>query len=229
MRQVLVLSLAVAAGAFAVACGDDDDDKNNGGEQGRDGGGGDGVDGGTGGKADGGGGKADGGGGGADGGNGGACDYTPGGDEEFGDCTEAEIKAYGECVDTACQDKYVECYGPGYKQGNFTGVCGDYMECTSKCECEDTACYEACQPSTECNTCMQGFSTCALSCFNELSCAFGDGGIPGGGKTCADLEACCASLTDADAKMECETTLMFASSSPVGDLACGSILPQYCP
>ncbi len=233
MRQVIVLSL-VMAGAVAGACGDSDENGNHGGEQGdgdrgtgdgdRDNG--DGDDGNSGDGDDSNSGDGD------DSNSGDGDSSSPGmcepsaEDMDFEGCTEAEIKAYSSCVQSACADKYVECYGPGYKQGNYSGVCGDYMECTVECGCDDTACFTACTPSSACSTCLMGFTSCSFSCISDLECA----GIGGSGKTCADLLACCNSLDDADLKAECTTTHSTLSGiGTFGDLACDNAIPEYCP
>jgi len=223
MRQVVVLSL-VLAGAFASACGDNDDNSNNNGEQGDgDNSGGDG-DRGNGGDGDNTG-DGDSSGGDGDDNSSGMCEPT-GGDMGFDDCSEAEIKAYASCVEDACEDKYVECYGPSYKQGKFAGPCGDYMACTSKCECDDTACTSACELSSACTNCMAGFASCSVSCLSDLECA----GIGGSGKTCSDLLACCNSLSDADLKDDCTMTHGALSGvGAYGDIACGGVIGEYCP
>lgn len=112
------------------------------------------------------------------GGAGGPNKCDPGEDISGGDgCSDAQKKAYGECVENACQDKYAECYGPGYKNGNYSGACGDYMECTTACDCDDDACRQACTASSACTSCMIGFAGCALSCQDKLACALGDSGV----------------------------------------------------
>jgi len=214
MRNVIVLSLVVASGALAFACGDDDDDKKseNGGDA--DAGISAGRDSGAGGAKDG----------------GASCDPM---DQMEGteECTPAQLKVYSDCVDTACSDEYTKCYGPGYKQGKFSGVCGTYLNCTQDCDCNDSACQAACNPSSECETCLQSFASCASSCISKLQCAFGDSGVALGDKTCADLLTCCNSLTDADQKTDCKDThaQIVMSGGGVADLVCSGLYTTYCP
>mgnify|MGYP005813752417 CR=1 FL=1 len=101
------------------------------------------------------------------------------------------------------------------------------MACTSKCDCEDAACTSACELSSECQTCMGGFASCSLSCLSDLECA-GLGGISG--KTCTDLLACCNSLSDAEEKDQCTMDHdALAATGAYGDIACGVLVPEYCP
>lgn len=166
-----------------------------------------------------------------------------GGQEEYGSCTAAEVKEYGTCVASACKSEYASCFGPGYASGQFSGPCSSYLSCTSQCSCGDQGCYSACTVSTECSTCMRSFARCSSGCLGKLTCALegDDGGVPIAdagtlplpdagfdlSKTCADLRACCDSLSDLDAKGECSSA--HGAASTVGDVACSALVTVYCP
>ena len=151
-------------------------------------------------------------------------------------CTDAENKTYGDCVVSACDTKFTECYGAGWKTGSFTGPCGTYITCTQACACGDTACYTKCgQPDAACSTCIEGSASCAQSC-KAPACASTSGGVDsgtsgtsgGGGATCADLGACCAKITDASIKSQCDK----AKASTNDDAQCANFynaIKSFCP
>ncbi|MCA9584394.1 MAG: hypothetical protein KC657_03455 [Myxococcales bacterium] len=145
-----------------------------------------------------------------------------------GTCTEAEGKPYADCVIGKCDTQYQECYGPGYKTGTYGGSCGPYLTCVQKCACDDTACFQACgAPQGDCQTCLQKVSTCvqgsgcqAPACASVQPDAGG-----GGGKTCADLAACCAKIADNTKKTQCQGTYDQVKAS--GDATCNLVYTQY--
>jgi hypothetical protein len=106
-------------------------------------------------------------------------------------CTRAELDPYNECLFARCEREYSACYGPGARTGNFSGPCGTFVQCTSKCGCSDLACLVGCgAPSAECASCgqvvvtCQGNSGCARpACLREPDAGVPainfDGGFPG--------------------------------------------------
>lgn len=181
------------------------------------------------------------------------CDMPAG--QSMSGCSQAQIKEYSSCVEDACSDKYEECYGPNYKKGEFSGPCASYMECISDCDCDDTACTQACTMPSACQSCVIGFGSCASSCISKLSCATGgagdggtlsfdaslgdsgvvikDGSITVGdatislNKTCKDLQNCCASITDTTKKNQCNTYYDAIKAS--GDQVCSVAISNFCP
>jgi hypothetical protein len=121
-------------------------------------------------------------------------------------CTEAEMKPYVECVTAQCDPKYKECYGPNYQTGSFSGPCGSYIECTQKCECNDTACIMACKTDAACATCLERASSCSQGC-SLPACASGSGKA-----NCETLQACCDAAA-ADKKDGC----LAAKDNAAGD------------
>lgn len=221
---VLVLLLA--------GCGDDGDGggSNSGGGGGGGGGGdnGGGGNGGGGGGDNGGGGNGGGGNGGGGAGSGGMRDVTGQcqSEQDLGNCTQAELDAYSQCAITKCSADYERCMGPNYQKGEYGGACKDYFECTTACDCDDTACLQGCQQSSECQSCFLDLGQCVASNCELPACAGGsDGvdvgdGVDLGSATCADLEACCASIADANQKAQCEQTYNAVRAG--GDLACSA-------
>lgn len=132
-------------------------------------------------------------------------------------CTEAELESYGRCVMNACKVTYAECYGPNFAEGQFAGACGPTIACFNACECGDVACYGKCPaPSDACTACMEKVADCVSTC-QAPACL--DENPGGGGKTCADLSACCATKTGDDKEM-CTMALDAAKGN---DAACGGI------
>jgi hypothetical protein len=143
-------------------------------------------------------------------------------------CTEAENKAYSDCLTSACDSKYTECFGAGYKTGTFSGPCGTYLTCVNACACNDTACTSKCTAPSACTTCLQGIGSCSATC-TAPACATGgsSGGTSGGTgakKSCADLQACCAKITDATKKSQCDQTYNAVKSS---EDSCNSIYSTF--
>lgn len=169
------------------------------------------------------------GGGGGRGGGSSTTERSKTGECKPSDCTDQEQQDYSSCLTTQCDAEYAKCLGSDYKNGNFGGPCKAYMECTTKCKCGDTACTQACgvPPPSECVNCLTQAGQCANSkcpapkCYSQQQ-GGGDAGSSSG--TCADLAACCASITDATKKATCEQ--QFAQVQAAGDAACGAMYSQ---
>jgi hypothetical protein len=152
-------------------------------------------------------------------------------------CTAEQNKMYSDCLISKCDAQFQACYGSGYKSGSFSGACGPYLTCISKCGCTDMACKSACTITPDCQTCITGMlAGCALSSGCTLPVCTGTGtggtagagtggtagagtggaggagtggagGSGGGGTGCAALSTCCAAFADAGAKMACQQAL----------------------
>jgi hypothetical protein len=132
-------------------------------------------------------------------------------------------------------DEYKQCFGDSFMSGTFGGPCKTYMECVSGCNC-DAACQQGCTLDATCQDCMTNTLTaCATSkCSTELQqCSgTGGGGTGGGGTggtgsgsaTCADLSACCSSLSGTD-QSTCQQ--QYDAVKAGGDAACSAILQSY--
>lgn len=132
-------------------------------------------------------------------------------------CTKAELDSYGSCIMNACKVTYAECYGPNFDKGQFAGACGPTIACFNACECGDVACYSKCPaPSDACTACMEKVADCSSTC-QAPACLEENPG--GGGKTCADLSACCATKTGDDK----ETCTMALGAANGNDAACGGL------
>lgn len=142
-------------------------------------------------------------------------------------CTDAEIKPYSDCINDKCGAKFAECYGPGYKTGNFGGPCGTYITCSNACACNDTTCYQKCgTPAPACSTCLQGVGTCTSAC-TAPACATASTSSSSGGpgaKSCADLKACCDAIVDPAKKTECNQTYSAVKAS---EASCNAIYTTY--
>ena len=165
------------------------------------------------------------GGGGGDGGAGGDGGGGGGGPKQCAPsgntmCTQADLDAYGQCAVQNCDAQYQKCMGAGYKSGSFGGLCGTYISCTQKCGCNDNACYQACgQPDMACTSCLTNDLNACVQSKCTLPKCFGVN------KTCADLQACCAKLTDMTKKATCDATYNAVKSS--GDIACNAAIQNY--
>jgi hypothetical protein len=127
-------------------------------------------------------------------------------------------------LQSKCEPTFKECYGDGYLQGSFTGPCGTLVSCTQKCNCTDQACISKCTPDQACVDCTKKLATCAREC-TVPACAYaGTGGGDAGDGTCADLQACCDKITNADFKKSCTDTHAGLSGN---DQACSSVLNAY--
>ena len=79
-------------------------------------------------------------------------------------CSKAELDTYNSCTYAACETQYKACYGAGVQMGNFSGPCGTFITCTSKCGCGDLGCFLGCgMPSSACVTCSEAVATCQES------------------------------------------------------------------
>lgn len=206
MRKMAMLRAVLLCALTAGACGDSDDDK-----EGGDNGGGNGG--------------ASGNGGSGGGASAGERDENGNCIPETSTCTQAEQDAYTDCLTTMCDAPYKKCLGDGYKTGNFGGPCGTFIECSNACDCDDTACTQACTPSSECTSCLTNdVSPCVQKCeipecYTGGGAGLPEGGIPGAGKTCADLKACCDAKPAGQAKDTCNQLLMASQNM---DIACGA-------
>lgn len=144
-------------------------------------------------------------------------------------CSAAENDTYSSCIQNACDAQYKECLGPSYRSGSFSGVCADYLNCTSKCNC-DAACRQKCTISAECTSCFLKTQTCSGTC-KAPACASGGGGTGtgdgggggGGGADCAGLEACCNTMSGAE-KDQCTSMYNAVKSSAA---ACDAAVKSY--
>jgi hypothetical protein len=148
-----------------------------------------------------------------------------------------DCPAYVECATTQCATQYDECLGAGWEAGNFSGgKCETFMECAAACDCEDTSCGTECfnNAGADCTNCLTStVGACvATHCLDEAtSCGSGGTGGTGSGgtasmstKTCADLQACCNSLSGTD-KTDCQT--LYDQIQAAGDVACSSTYQIY--
>ena len=140
----------------------------------------------------------------------------------------ATCPAFTNCIESKCKTQLDTCQ-------SASGVCADYANCVNPCNC-DQACIDKCPaPSTACMGCLTTAENCILSqCLNDaLSCGAGSGGDGAGGTfnlgdagthTCADLTTCCATISDAQQKTQCQ---MVADQKI--DLFCGLAYDSLCP
>ena len=131
-------------------------------------------------------------------GSGGQCDSVT------MDPSDGMCPAGVTCVETKCQSQFDATTSP-------TGPCGSYVQCRDACNCDQT-CVGQCPQTSECEAALQASATCVqTNCLNAiLSCiGAGTGGTGGSAKTCADLSACCATLTDAEQKTQCTQAAAF--------------------
>lgn len=152
--------------------------------------------------------------------------------QSAGTCTQAELKPYADCVQTNCESAYVECFGPGYKNGSLSGPCSEYIRCTQKCDCNDNACIFECAKSMsqECQTCTPKLTSCTQSCANSIpECAKRPVNVDAGTKTCADLKACCDKMQAGPMKDMCNNLHQNAGNN---DATCNSYyagFQMHCP
>ena len=119
-------------------------------------------------------------------------------------CTEADLKPYADCLKEKCDATYKKCYGADYESGSFTGPCGTFLACTQKCDCNDTQCVLACKMDDACQACAGEIGTCTDACSSAEPECSKNGSSGGEDKTCADLQACCDAIADADQKAGCQ-------------------------
>jgi len=156
-----------------------------------------------------------------------AC--IPAAQATLGGCTQTQIEEIGSCLETACKSELAGCYGPNHTSGKFSGPCATEGQCSSKCRCGDSTCYDACPTSAECTDCGRSFVACGTQCIGKLGCALGfqDGGLGAAfDEACDALEKCCASLTDGAAKRECVQSHQQVKGS--GGLICLLVIPLFC-
>jgi hypothetical protein len=172
---------------------------------------------------------------------------------QFPACTEDELNGYVSCLNDACSDTNISCFGPNYLKGKFKGPCAGYLSCTSACDCGDETCIAECRPSSVCLTCMSSTASCGAGCFEALSCARPvdgelqtDAGVPpptvdagnpldvtgdlgvDDTKTCDDLLACCEKLTGPEQAACSALHAQAAAMGSSGQLACGSAYSRLC-
>lgn len=139
------------------------------------------------------------------------------------------LDAYQECLNTECN--FAECYA---------GPCATFLDCLSDAASPCEAVQDGtCEQSTECSDCFAADANCLINCYEHVDCGggmagtggdsgaggeAGTGGLPEG--TCADLDACCASLADEEA-MAC--TVVADSAREQGDFACAVYVDAFCP
>lgn len=140
------------------------------------------------------------------------------------------IDEYVACLEAACPSELSKCFGPGNAAGDFTGgLCAEYATCatTATDPCDNT-----CSAEAACQACLGELVGCVQNSACQVPvCPDSDGGTsPDGGTgitgTCADLEACCASLTDQAAKDSCNQTLA-AARARAGDSDCAVVYSSY--
>lgn len=232
MRKISMLRAVFAASLALAACGDstsdgDAGDSTGGNATGGNGNGGTGGTGGTGAN----GGNTNGGPGGTNTGGGG-CGENSGG---MSSCTPQEEADYNNCLQGACVAERKKCWGDNWESGTYAGLCGASQKCVIDCDC-DINCITKCPlPTMECTNCYMELSTCSTKACPTPACftagATGGDGTGGtgatGGKTCADLKACCDALA---AGMEKDTCNQYLSAAmPNGDVACsGAYLAAMC-
>lgn len=137
------------------------------------------------------------------------------------DCSQAEIDTYSSCYNDACEVTFSGCYGPGYLQGEYSGPCADYVECATGCDCEDTACSQDCPEAQTCAACLNA-RPCGLDC-PLPACTSRPGQ-----HTCAELEVCCAGISDAERRASClDAVQMGEMLGANGDLVCNIGYPIY--
>jgi hypothetical protein len=143
-----------------------------------------------------------------------------------GSCDQAEVQAYGICITDACDAEYQTCYGPDYKTGKYSaGPCATYYTCLAKCSCGDNACLSGCGVApSDCQLCIANKITYCVSksTCTAPSCTSGPGELG----TCADLAACCSSITDSTYKTLCDTELGGAQKQG-GDILCDTFLKAF--
>ncbi len=142
-------------------------------------------------------------------------------------CKQDEVDAYGKCVQDKCDGQIKLCFGDNYKTGTFAGTCGAYVTCSNKCSCTDNNCRAACAAMADapCTDCLLKIGACTQSMGCKLSCPGGsDAGAPAGG-SCADLQACCNQIADANVKMACQQQVTAGASA--GAQYCSNVLMGF--
>jgi hypothetical protein len=138
-------------------------------------------------------------------------------------CKQSDVDAYGTCVQGKCGAETKLCFGDNYQNGTFAGACATWAACYGKCACGDTACRTACgAPTGECTSCLLKISTCTTTsgCTPPV-CTADAGSTPVGG-SCADLQACCNSIANAQVKASCNAQVTAAATA--GAQYCTTVL-----
>jgi hypothetical protein len=140
------------------------------------------------------------------------------------------IDAYVACLEAACPSELSTCFGPGYAAGDFSGgVCAEYATCATSAA---DPCQNDCSADATCQTCLGELVSCVQTSACQVPiCPASDGGTTTDGGTgiagtCADLEACCASLADPTAEASCNETLA-AARTRAGDSDCAVVYSSY--
>jgi hypothetical protein len=150
-------------------------------------------------------------------------------------CTAEQNRPYEDCIYSRCDLPYQACLGPGYRSASYGGPCASWATCVAKCRCNDTVCREACgYPDWDCQSCViDQVAPCVngSGCVQPV-CSGADAGIDAGRDAgpdvrtagCAELAACCASVTVTISRLNCQN----AYNGVVGnELACGRLLDVY--
>jgi hypothetical protein len=141
-----------------------------------------------------------------------------------GNCTENELRSWGDCIADACKASYETCYGPQWRAGLYAGACAPFMQCATQCHCKDSNCVNACAGLEECVSCTDAHS-CDLNANQcELGC---DLFVPASNKTCEDLSQCCPGIADADLRAECFDGVERLRGTAEGDEACTGIYALF--
>jgi hypothetical protein len=142
------------------------------------------------------------------------------------------MDAYIDCLEAQCSNELSQCFGAENRRGNFAGgSCADFASCATTA---GDPCQNDCAPDATCQTCLGGLVSCIQNgeCRAPLCPDEPDGGAPPGdggttiGGTCADLEACCATLGEGAARDACLQTL-FAARARGGDADCAIVFSSY--
>jgi len=140
------------------------------------------------------------------------------------------IDDYVACLQVACASELSACFGPGNASGDFTGgVCAAYATCATSAT---DPCHNDCSADAGCQACLSELVGCVQGSSCQVPvCPDSDGGTPPDAGmsisgTCADLQACCASLTDQTAKDSCNQTLA-AARERAGDSDCAVVYSSY--
>ena len=133
--------------------------------------------------------------------------------------TSSGNQACSDCISSKCSGQI----------SDSQSACSDYVSCLNGCGCT-TACSMMCQSSisSDCQSAQNAIVSCiSTSCPSE--CGFGTttgsnttASTGSGGATCADLDACCAQVTDMQLKSGCDQTV-----SAGNDANCSSVLNAY--
>jgi hypothetical protein len=166
--------------------------------------------------------------------SGGPDDLGQCGSQTQGKCTNDELQDYNDCLYQKCGTQFKAAFGDNFQSGEIGGACKDDIACYKKCSCDDQTCRTACATNTSqgCKDAEMAVGTCSLSAGCQLpACATQGTGLPdagstAGGHTCDELATCCAGLTDATTKMQCDTT--YNAVKQAGDAGCNQIYSSFC-